>query len=252
MRLAGIRLAMAVSLLASAQVVAAQTADEVVEKSIAALGGRAAFAKLTSRTTVGTIALSTPAGEIAGSAELFEMPPNKTRSLIKADLTSLGAGPMTIDQRFDGSVGYVLDTLQGNRDITGNQLDNQRNGSFPHPFLNYKSLGTTAQLKGKEKVGDRDAFVVIFDPTSGSAIRQYFDAETYMPLKSVVTVNVPQLGQDVEQTTEFLDYREVDGIKIPFRLKISSSVQSFTITTTKVEHNVKLDPSMFVKPAAQQ
>jgi zinc protease len=249
MRIAAIRLTMALSLVAGAQISAAQTADEVIEKSIAAIGGRDAFAKIKSRSMVGTIVLGTPAGDITGSLELLEAPPNKVRTLIKADLTSLGAGPMVMDQRFDGHTGYALDTLQGNRDITGNQLDNMKNGSFPHPFLNYKSLGTTAQLTGKEKVGDRDALVVTFDPTSGSTQRHYIDAVTFMPLKMVMTVNVPQVGQDVEQTTEFLDVREVDGIKTPFRLRVSSSLQSFTVNITKVEHNVKVDESLFVKPA---
>ena len=234
---------------ASTSVVSAQTAGEVIEKSLAALGGRAAHAKLKSRSMVGTISLATPAGDIGGTIEILGAPPNKMRTLIKADLTALGAGPMVVDQRFDGHNGYVLDSLQGNRELTGNQLDNMRNGGFPHPFLTYKEVGTTVQLKGKEKVGDRDAFVLVFDPTSGSEVRNYIDAETYLPLKSVVTVNVPQLGQDVEQTTEFQDYREIDGVKVPFRLRSTSSVQSFTVTFTKIEHNVSVDEKLFAKPA---
>ena len=90
---------------------------------------------------------------------------------------------------------------------------------------------------------------LIFDPTTGSEQRQYIDAETYLPIRLVMTVNVPQLGQDVEQITDFLDYKEVDGIKIPFRLKSSSSIQNFTITVSKVEHNAKVDDTLFVKPA---
>ena len=42
----------------------AQTADEVIEKHLTALGGREALGKITSRTMSGTIALSTPAGEV--------------------------------------------------------------------------------------------------------------------------------------------------------------------------------------------
>ena len=234
---------------ASTSVVSAQTADEVIEKSLAALGGRAAHAKLKSRLMTGTITLATPAGDIGGTIEILTAPPNKMRTLIKADLTALGAGPMVVDQRFDGHTGYVLDSLQGNRELTCNLLDNMRNGGFPHPFLTYKELGTTVQLKGKEKVGDRDVFVLVFDPTSGSEVRNYIDAETYLPVKSVLTINVPQLGQDVEQTTEFLDYREIDGIKIPFRLRSTSSVQNFTVNITKLEHNVAVDEKLFAKPA---
>ena len=250
MKLVSSRLAVALWLLGCAHVAWAQTADEVIEKCLTAAGGRAAFGKLKSRSTTGTITLATPAGEIAGSVEILNAAPNKTRSLIKADLSALGAGPLVIDQRFDGNSGFVMNTLQGNHDITGDQLDNLRNGSFPHPFLNYKDMGATAQLSGKEKVGDRDAYLVIFEPTSGSVVRQYIDAETYLPISMTMKFDVPQLGREVEQTTEFLDYREVDGIKLPFRWKVTSSVQSFTITITRVEHNVPIDETLFTKPVA--
>jgi hypothetical protein len=142
----------------------------------------------------------------------------------------------------------VLDSLQGNREITGNQLENMKNSSFPHPFLNYKDIGTTVTLAGKESVGGRDAYVLVFDPTSGSDIRNYIDAETFLPIKSVAKVNIPQLGQDVEQTTEFLDYKELDGMKVPYRLRSSSTVQSFTITLDRIEHNTKVDETLFAKP----
>ena len=231
-----------------AHVSSAQTADEIVEKTIAALGGRAAHAKLNTRTASGDITLSTPVGDIKGTIEIMNARPNKSRTVIKADLSSLGVGQLTVDQRFDGKTGYAMDTLQGNRDITGNQLDNLRNGSFPNPLLAYKDNGTSATLAGKEKVGDREAFVINFEPVSGSAIKQYVDAETFLPLRIVVKADVPQLGQTIEQTSDFLDYRELDGIKVPFELRSSSAVQNFTIKLTKVEHNAKIDEALFSKP----
>jgi outer membrane lipoprotein-sorting protein len=229
---------------------AQQSAADVIERSLTALGGRAAHSKLQSRSATGTIALTTPAGDIAGTLELLNAAPNKTRMLLKADLSALGAGELVVDQRFDGNVGYVLDSLQGNREITGNQLDNMKNSSFPHPFIDFKDRGTSAQLAGKESVGGRDAYVVVFDPASGSQVRNYIDAESYLPIKTVMKVDIPQLGQEVEQTTEFFDYKEVDGVKIPFRIKTSSSIQSITITLTGVDHNVKVDDALFVKPGA--
>ncbi len=226
----------------------AQTAAEVLERSVTAMGGRAAFASVKSRSTIGTITLSTPGGEVTGSVDVLNAVPNKSRSLIQVDLSSLGAGPYVLDTRFDGTMGHVLDNLQGNRDMSGNQLDNMRNGSFPHPFLSYKELGTTAKLSGREKVGEREAYLVIFEPASGSVVHQYLDAETYLPVRTVVKVDVPQLGREIEQTTEYADYRDVDGLKLPFRLAATSSVQSYTITVTKVEHNVSVDEKLFAKP----
>jgi hypothetical protein len=243
------RLTLVLAILAVGHAAAAQTADEILDKSIAALGGRAAHQKITSRSTLGTLLLSTPAGEIPGSIEILNASPNKSRTLIKADLTSLGVGPLVIDQRFDGSTGYVLDSLQGNREMGGGQLANLMNGSFPHPFLTYKEKGATVEAKGKEKVGDRDAFLLIVTPKTGNPSRQYIDATTFLPFRTIVKVEVPQLGQELEQTTEFSDYKEVDGIKVPFKVQVSSTVQNFTITVTSIHHNIEVDQTLFAKPA---
>jgi hypothetical protein len=248
MRIRFVRLAAMVAVLGCASLAAAQTAEEVIEKSVAALGGRAAHAKVKSRSASGAIVLTTPAGDINGTIETLNAAPNKSRALIKADLSSFGAGELVVDQRFDGSAGYVLDSLQGDRDMSASQTANLRNGGFPHAFLGYKERGTAVQLKGREKVGDRDAFVLLFDPTNGSAVRFYVDAGTYLPVRMVAMVDVPQMSREIEQTTDFLDYKEVDGIKVPFRLKASSQVQSFTVTFAKVAHNVPVDEKLFVKP----
>jgi zinc protease len=234
--------------LAWANIAVAQTAEEIIEKSIAAMGGRAAFDKVKSRSMAGTITLMTPAGDIPGTIEILNARPNKGRTLIKADLSAFGAGPLSIDQRFDGQNGYVLDTMQGNRDMSGNQLDNMRNQSFPHAFLNYKDAGFSVKLQGKEKLGDGEAYVLVFTPAKGSTVRQFIDAQTMLPVQFSLTVNVPQAGGDIEQTTTLEDYRDVDGIKMPFKLKSTSSVQNFTVALDKIAHNVEVDEKLFVKP----
>jgi hypothetical protein len=242
------KLILAILVLAWSQLASAQTADEVIEKHLAAIGGRAALAKLKSRSMTGTIAISTPVGELSGPVEITNMAPNKLRTLIKLDLTAVGAGEMTVDQRFDGTAGFVADSMQGNRDITGDQLEGMRNATFPTPFLDYKERGVTVELGAKEKVGAREAFVLTVKPKTGAAVRQFIDAESYLPLRVVTKVEVPQMGT-VEQTSDFSDLREVDGVKVPFTIKSSSAAQSFTITLTKVEHNGKVDETLFSKPA---
>ena len=242
------RLFAVVLLLGWAHVSAAQTADEVIEKSITAMGGRAAMEKIKSRTMTGTLTLETPAGNIVGSVEILSAVPNKTRSLIKADLSQFGAGQLVVDQRFDGTTGYVQDSLQGNRDITGKQLEGMKANSFPHPFLNYKAMGVAVTLgAAKEKAAGRDAFVLTFQPTSGSPVKQYVDAETFMPLRTVIQANAPQVG-DFEQNADPSDFRVIDGVKVPFKLQLVSSVQSVTMEFTKIEQNVAVDEKLFVKP----
>ena len=226
----------------------AQTADEIVEKYLSAIGGRAALAKIKSRHATGTAAFSSPAGDLPGTIEVFAQPPNKSRTLLKLDLSLAGMGTATVDQRFDGESGYVMDSLQGNRDITGNQLENLKNAMFPSPFLDYKERGATVEFVRKEQVGGRDTFVLLLKPKVGSTLQCFIDAESSLIVKTIVVVNIPQAGGDVQQTTEFLDYRDQDGIKIPFELRNSSAVQAYTIKLTKAEHNVDLDPKMFSKP----
>ena len=94
MRILSVAVTVALVQLISASGAWAQTADEVIERSLKAVGGRAAHEKLKSRLMTGTITLTTPAGDIAGTVEILNAVPNKARSLIKADLSSLGAGPL--------------------------------------------------------------------------------------------------------------------------------------------------------------
>jgi hypothetical protein len=229
----------------------AQTADEVIEKHLAAIGGRAALAKATSRVSTGKISVSTPVGELAGTIEVSNKAPNKSRTLVKLDLSALGGGEMTSDQRFDGTTGYQIDTFQGNRDITGDQLEALKNGVFPTPLLDYKANGLTVALAEKEKVGDKDSHVLVVTPKTGRPMRMFFDAESFMLLKQVLTINVPQAGGDLEQTVEFSDFRDVDGYKVAFAVKSANQVQSITATLTDVKHNTPIDDSSFMRPAGQ-
>jgi hypothetical protein len=233
--------------LGSVHAAAAQTADEVIEKHIAAIGGRAALGKLTSRVMTGTFTVSTPAGEFSGPIEVMNQAPNKIRTLINLDLSNVGVGKITIDQRFDGLTGYAIDTLQGNRDITGDQLEMMRSAVFPTPLLNYKQNGIGIELTGKDKVGDREAYVLVVKAKTGPPVRMYIDATTSLLIRQVVTADIPPVGS-LEQTTDFSDEREVDGIKVAHKFVSTSSVQNFTVTVTKVEHNGALDQTLFVKP----
>jgi len=224
-----------------------QTADEVMDKHLAALGGRDALAKLTSRKSTGTATLAAQGGELSGPYESYNKAPNKSRVYIKFDTAALGGpGDMIIDQRFDGTSGYVSNSLQGDTEMAGNQLDNMRNGAFPSSMLKYKEMGLKAEVLAREKVDGKDAIVVQFTPKAGSTSRVYFDPDTYLVMKSVAKVISAQMGE-FEQTVTPSDFRVVDGVKVPFQVVNTSPVQSLTVKLTKVEHNLPLDDAMFVR-----
>ena len=241
------RLSIIVVVVAWASSAAAQTADEIIEKSIAALGGRAAHDKITTRVATGELSIGTPAGDIAGTLEMYGAAPNKQRTVIKADLSALGAGQLVIDQRFDGTSGYAMDSLQGNREITGSQLENMKAQGFPNPFMSYKAAGISVKLGAKEKVGDKEAYLLTFEPPAGFPIKTYVDAVSFLPVRTIVRAEVPQMGE-VEQILDPLEYKDVDGVKVPVKLRLTNAMNSITMTLTKIEHNVAVDNTMFSKP----
>ena len=229
---------------------AAQTVDDLVERHLGALGGRAALEKLTSRTRIGAISVSTPAGDLNGPIETTNTVPNKSRVFIRFDLSAVGGETIVYDARFDGSSGYVINTSEENYDVRGNELHNLRNETFPTPLLDYRRHGASLFLSGKEKIGDREAYVLTLTPTTGPAITRYIDAESYLEIRTVTMTE--DLRGEFELTTDFSDYRDVDGIKVPFLIRGSSSARNFIATLTNVTHNQPVDAAMFTKPAQYQ
>ena len=229
----------------------AQTADEVIEKHLAAMGGRAALEKLQNRVATGTISVSVQGTPLAGSVELYSSAPNKSRMSFRMDLSSMGAGEIVVDQRCDGKTAWASNSMQGDRDLTGSQLQSMVNEYFPTPLLGYKDRGAKAEVVGKETVGTRPTIVVLFTPAAGHPTRYFFDAETFLPLQEVTKQDVPEMGGEVESRVQIEDYRTVDGVKVPFSVKIANAMQDISITLDKVEHNKPIDEAMFSKPAAK-
>jgi hypothetical protein len=211
----------------------AQTADEIVEKHLAALGGREALSRIQSRVSTGKVVVTTPFGDIPGTVEAFAKAPDKSRTLVKVDASALGAGQITNDQRFNGTAAYVIDTFNGNRDITGAQLEALKNTAFPTAWLDYKTRGLAIALAGKEMLGDRSVFLLEVTPKTGPQARAWVDAETYMVVKTAVKVDAPPLGE-IEQIMEFSDFRTIDGVKVPFGVKSINPVQTVTAVLTDV------------------
>lgn len=225
----------------------AQTADEIVEKHLAAMGGREALQRIRTRVSTGTVTVETAVGPIAGTVEAFAKAPNKSRSLVTLDLSSLGAGTFINDQRFNGTTGYIIDTLNGNRDITGSQLAAMRNSGFPTVWLDYRARGLTIMLAGQETLAGRAAYVLEVTPKIGPRARAWVDAETLMLVKTSVPLDATPAGP-VEQITEYGDFRTIDGVKVPFSVKSISGGQTVTAVLTDVKHNVEVDDASFLMP----
>jgi outer membrane lipoprotein-sorting protein len=229
----------------------AQTADEIVEKQLAAVGGRAALGKLTSSVATGTVTISTQGGDIRGTIDIWKKAPNKSRTLMKLDLSALGGSEMIVDQRCDGKTAVASNSLQGDREITGSQLQNMLNASFPSPLLTYKDAGGKAELQGKDTVGGRPVLVLLYTPQTGPASKLLLDAETYLVVRTITKLDVPEAGGAIEQTTDLADYRVVDGVKSAFSVTVTGTAQTVVITLNKMTFNAPLDDAMFSRAGAK-
>jgi hypothetical protein len=79
------------------------------------------------------------------------------------------------------------------------------------------------------------------------AVRLYFDKESGLLLRMVRYAETP-VGRNPTQI-DYSDYRDADGVKIPFRWTLSRPNGRFTIQIAEVKTNVAVDDSVFARPA---
>lgn len=223
------------------------TADQIIENHLKALGGREALAKITSRRATGTVSVETPMGTLGGPLEIVAKAPNKMRADFRIDLTSVGGpGEMVISEMFDGTNGLTSNSMQGDTPFSGDRLEAARNNFFPSPLLKYKELGLTPTIEATQQVNGKTAHVVLMKPKTGPTERIFFDAESFLIVRTSSSMTLPEMGL-TETVSEPSDYRDVDGVKVAFKLTQSAGGQNVTMTFTKVENNVTLDDARFVK-----
>lgn len=221
-----------------AAVAQAPTAEQVLDKFVEASGGKAALEKVTSTASKGTVDV-TFAG-VSATAEFLAKSPDKSYFVFNVD------GYGQVKQGFDGKTAWSESPDAGLRELTGEQAETIKRGAVFNAPLKWRELFAKAELKGKEKVGERDVWAVVLTPAKGGPTTQYFDAENGLMLK----VTSPAVGDQGEYTaiTEFSDYRDVDGVKEPFVLKNTIPMGDLIIKFTEVKHNVAIEDAKFAKP----
>ena len=232
------------ALLFSANAFAQQTAanlpttQQIFDKYIEAIGGRAANEKIKTRITKSTLELS-PMG-VTGTAESYAAAPDKSYSAINLQ----GVGNFI--EAYDGTTGWAVDPIQGSRVKEGDELAQTKLASNFYRNINLDKLYTNWQVKGIEKVGDCEAYVVTGTPAGLAPETFYFDTQNGLLLQTDSTLISPQ-GKMAGKTF-FEDYRETDGVKIPYKTRVVLPQFEITSTITEVKNNEKIDNSKFVKP----
>jgi zinc protease len=223
----------------SAPTAPALTADQILENYIKAIGGRENWKKLTTRISTGTI--DVPAMNLSGLVTVREKAPNRS-------IFTVNFNGAVFQQGFDGTIGWSNDPQNGLREQTGEELaETKRDSDFYHP-LDLKQMYSKITVAGTDKIDDRDAYVVEASSGDLGTDKIYFDAQNGLVLRIVGQHHT--LDGPATFTEDFSDFREVDGIKLPYTVRQESPSSTFTIKFTEIRHNEAIEDASFAKPAA--
>jgi hypothetical protein len=217
------------------------TADQVLDHYVQAIGGRAAWLKLNSRVSKGTIEIP-DMNNLTGTVEIHEKAPNFMLAVINL-------GGAAFEQGFDGTIGWSNNPQNGLRELSGGELDDARREANFYHALELRKNYTKLTVTGIEKVDDHDTYVIEATRREGSPDKMYFDTQSGLMVRSVNQRYTPDGVTEFQADVD--DYTAVDGIKLPFTVRQTGASATFVIRFTEVHHNLQLTDAQFLKPPAE-
>jgi zinc protease len=176
-----------------------------------------------------------------GPFESYAKAPNKVKTIITID----GFG--VVEQGYDGAVGYSSDPQSGLREMSGGELAAIKREADFYANLKVKEHYPKMTVRGKDKVGDREVYVVDAVPAEGGPEVFYFDAQSGLLLRNDSERDTPAGKVKIQVYME--DYKDVDGIKLPFTIRQDSDQINFIVKFTEIKHNQPIDDAKLKKPA---
>jgi zinc protease len=216
------------------------TVDQILDKYMEASGGKAAFEKFTSQVSKGTFELDQMPGE--ATQEIYAKAPNKV--LFVTTSPSFGV----VQRGYNGSAGWQDTPQTCLADITGDELAALKREAAFYGEIHLKDQYPKMTVKDKESVGGHDAYVIEAVPTEGAAMTFSFDAASGLLVRAQTVADSAMGKANVDTTLG--DYRDVDGVKLPFMIRSDMGQIAFTIKLTEIKHDVPIDDAKFNKPAA--
>ena len=216
------------------------TADAIYSKYIAAIGGQANVDKIKSRMVKGTVAQ--PNGG-AITFESVQAAPDKFHVL-----ATVAQG--SVERGFNGTVGWEKNP-QGVRQLSSAEVAQLQNsiGLFRH--IRLKEQFTSMRTRGIQKIGDQVTYMVIGTTADNRQERLFFDTITGLLLRRISYM--PTLLGLIPEQIDFEDYRDVDGVKFPFIVRVSSIEVGNPVSTrtfSEMKLNTAVNDAMFNMPAA--
>jgi outer membrane lipoprotein-sorting protein len=215
----------------------AQSADEIINKYVDALGGKAKLEQIKSAYILGTT-------QVMGNGAQ-----SKTSILEgKGFRLEYEANGQKVIQVYTDKGGWQINPMMGSttpQPLPEEMYKGSRGQIFiTGPLYNYAAKGNKVELLGKEG----NEYKLKITNVDSVETTVYIDGTTYYLDKLTRSANF--MGQTMEMTINFSNFKKTDfGVVFPFSTEINIGGQ-FTITNTldKIELNKPIDPSIFEMP----
>jgi zinc protease len=193
------------------------TAKSVLEKYIAAIGGEKALKNVKSIFTISS-------GTFQGTPiELTSKTTTTNKQMREIKVMGMSMMKQVINEK--GA--YIIQ--QGQRkDVIGAELSEMKSSAIPFDELVLIN-NPNIVIEGIEKYNDSDTYIL-----KDGNFKYYYDIKS--GLKVAETKSMDINGQQLSQTSNFSDYREISGIKIPYVNTINIGME-ILLTTTDVKIN---------------
>ena len=221
----------------------AEVIDQIFARYTEAVGGQEAIERVSSYKARGSFSVSVPQVP-PGTFETWGKNPNKSLTII--EFPGFGA----LKKGFDGETNWVQTpvgtfTAQGATEMSEMERDAEvyRAGKIKNIYQELK-LENNARLSG------RDMYVVEGKPAKGPAEKLFFDKENGLLVRWDMVRRNPKRG-NVFVKVHLDDYRDVDGVKVPFKVRFNFESFDFLMQIEELQHNVAVDDAMFKKPGGK-
>src|SRR4051794_37723864 len=212
-------------------------ADKILDKYIEVTGGKAAYEKNRSEVSTGTMEFVGKG--IKGTVSSFRAAPDK--SYTEVDIQGIGK----VKEGTDGKVAWSLSAMQGPRIKDGEEKASALHAARFNAELNWRDI-YTAETKGVEKVDGKDCYKVVLTPKEGMSITRFYDKDSSLLVKMVMTVKNPMGEIPVESTVG--DYRKEGAILMPHKVTQSAAGQEIAIIIDGVKFNAEIPGDKFDPP----